>query len=176
MTFDPNQERDEKGQWTSTGSEVLYHGMKQSFTGPIELRPGTNSTFLGNESVQRAGVYVTPSRAVAKDFAGAKGDVAEVRLAPGTRLLDFRNGGLSVQAEQNLIKAGMSDRHFLSAGDLWEKLEAPGFAAIAQKAGYHGAVFQEHSPSGILGDSHVIYDPSRIRRIGPAVSRQIKKL
>lgn len=157
---------EETGAVSVPGGKSLYHGMKQPFEGPILIREGTNSTIFGNEIVTRRGVFLTESPGAAKDWAGAKGAVAEVRVKPGLKTIDLDK--ITPELENALLSKGVSGRFLYSAAPNWEKLDDGAFVDALKAAGYKAARFSEDTPEGARSITHMVFDPADITRKAPS--------
>lgn len=146
---------------------MLYHGSSihgiktfSNFT-----KNGKISTIFGTEGTERHGIFLTPDKNVAKDYAGDTGHVYTVK-ATLNKPFDMRNG-VSEKMEQDFVDAGGSTRFLYNHQEPWEKFDGESgghFISILKKAGYDSAIIHEISPhDGTKHESHIAFDSNQVR-------------
>lgn len=141
---------------------TLFHGSENKFS-RFELKPGRISTLFGTENIPRHGIFFTPDKGIAKEYAGAHGNIYHAHIS-SKKPFDMRHG-ISETMENDFITHGGTSSHLYNHEQPWEKFDGESgehFVNVLKKAGYDSAIIPDQSPEGKSHISHVVFDPSHV--------------
>jgi hypothetical protein len=144
---------------------VVHHGTSANFDTFQVGAEGYNSNFAGSWKTKRFGMFFSPSKDVAEEFAtqgGREGHTMPVYLYASS-MLDMRKG-LGEGFENNIEAAGLNPRFYLNhwgSGFLFDADEGgEKFVQFLKDQGYDGAILD-----GDNGIEYVVFDPAQIKSV-----------
>lgn len=159
--FENSQVVDENG-----APLVVYHGTKSDFTAFETGRPTKNYGF-GSYETRREGIFFTPDRDFAEEFAGKEGWVIDAYLSV-QKLLDLSEGYPNSFYMKHHGMLAANNLICMRPEEMWEMLDDgfPGseeFIAAIKADGYDGLRMVERNAQGYAKDVYVAFNATQIK-------------
>lgn len=151
--------------------QVMYHTTRNDFTEFEIGRITKNSGTFGDWETSRAAVFVTPDLEASQAYGTQGGE-----FAPGANVMPLYvkaenpldlTGGVSEEAEQKLLAAGMSQGFINNGLGSWTMFDGEDGRAVVdaiKAAGYDSVIFNDENPdTGDSFEAYAVFSPTQIK-------------
>jgi hypothetical protein len=164
---------------------VVYHGSKKDITKFEKQRMGMGSSLFGDYEVERHGIFTTPDKKLAEEFALQGHHNFGANITPlfvsSKNILDMLDGSYSDELFEKVIKYAESKglRGYATArklgdfwsGETWKMFDADDpfmppsdWIQMFKELGFDGIkMFEPETEGGVSGESFVSFKPNQIK-------------
>ena len=149
---------------------VMYHTTRGDVAVFEAGRETRNSGTFGDWDVRRHAIFATPDLGASQEYGKVNGLVAKGAntlplYAKAERPLDLTEG-VSEEAEEKLVGAGMSPRAVIHLGrwDMFDDENGSAFVNAAKAAGYDSVIFNDENPeTGEAFEAWALFDANQLK-------------
>ena len=151
--------------------QMMYHTTRNDFSKFEIGRLTTNSGTFGDWETSRAAAFVTPELDASQSYGTQGGE-----FAPGANVMPLYvkaenpldlTGGVSEEAEQKLLNAGMSQGFINNSLGNWAMFDGEDGRAVVdaiKAAGYDSVIFNDENPdTGESFEAWALFEPNQIK-------------